>query len=154
MFATIRDDTWNMLNMQHITPNSKRWDYSDTPGGEHKKIKGSVYMVEGGHHLTSCLWMGAGGFCKVVATRFNHVDGWFRLIPIWWVNTMVSYVSESFVSRLSCIQIKIWSSRWRCFVGFWCDVCVSKFNVESSSITSIPLLAKCCPWNVVRITPN
>ena len=38
MLATIRDDTWNMLNMQHITPNSKRWDYSDIPGGCHKKI--------------------------------------------------------------------------------------------------------------------
>ena len=28
MLATIRDDTWNVLNMQHITPHSKRWDYS------------------------------------------------------------------------------------------------------------------------------
>ena len=32
MLATIRDDTWNVLNVQHITPNSKRWDYSDIPG--------------------------------------------------------------------------------------------------------------------------
>ena len=40
MLATIRDDTWNVLNMQQITPNSKRWDYSDIPGGGHKKIKG------------------------------------------------------------------------------------------------------------------
>ena len=51
MLATIRDDTWHMLNMQHITPNSKRWDYSDIPGGAHKKIKGLVHMAEGGHHL-------------------------------------------------------------------------------------------------------
>ena len=29
MLATIRDDTCNVLNMQHIPPNSKRWDYSD-----------------------------------------------------------------------------------------------------------------------------
>ena len=29
MLATIRDDTWNVLNMQHIIPNSKIWDYSD-----------------------------------------------------------------------------------------------------------------------------
>ena len=29
MLATIRDDTWNMHNMQHIIPNSKRRDYSD-----------------------------------------------------------------------------------------------------------------------------
>ena len=51
MLATVRDDTWNMLNMQHITPNSKRWDYSDIPGGGHKNIKGSAYIAEGGHHL-------------------------------------------------------------------------------------------------------
>ena len=51
MLATIRDDTWNVLNIQHITPNSKRQDYSDTPGGGHKKIEGPAHMVEGGHHL-------------------------------------------------------------------------------------------------------
>ena len=51
MLATILDDTWNVLNMQHIIPNSKRWDYSDTPGGGHKKSKGPAHMVEGGHHL-------------------------------------------------------------------------------------------------------
>ena len=39
MLGTIRDDTWNVLNMQDITPNSKRWDYSDILGGGHKKIK-------------------------------------------------------------------------------------------------------------------
>ena len=33
MLATIRDDTWNVLNMQHRIPNSKRWGYSDTGGG-------------------------------------------------------------------------------------------------------------------------
>ena len=49
MLATIRDDTWDVLSMQHITPNSKRWDYSDIPGGGHKKIKGSAHMVESGH---------------------------------------------------------------------------------------------------------
>ena len=37
MLATIRDDTWNMLNMQHMTPNSIRWDYSDIPSGGKKK---------------------------------------------------------------------------------------------------------------------
>ena len=39
MLATIRDDTWNVLNMQPITANSKRWDYSDIPCGGHAKIK-------------------------------------------------------------------------------------------------------------------
>ena len=51
MLATIRDDTWNVLNMQHITPKSKRWNYSDIPGGGHKKIKGPTHMTEDGHRL-------------------------------------------------------------------------------------------------------
>ena len=51
MLATIRDDTWNVLNMQQITPNSKGLDYSDIPDGGHKKMKGPAHMVEGGHHL-------------------------------------------------------------------------------------------------------
>ena len=50
MLVTIRDDTWYVLNM-HITPYSKRWDYSDISGGGHKDIKGPAHMVEGGHHL-------------------------------------------------------------------------------------------------------
>ena len=50
MLVTIRDDTWYVLNM-HITPYSKRWDHSDISSGGHKKIKGPVHMVEGGHHL-------------------------------------------------------------------------------------------------------
>ena len=51
MLATIHDDTWNMLNMQCITPNLKRWDYSDIPSGGHKNIEGPTHMVEGGHHF-------------------------------------------------------------------------------------------------------
>ena len=50
MLVTIRDDTRNVLNTQHITPNSKQWDYSDIPGG-HKKIKGPTQMVDVCHHL-------------------------------------------------------------------------------------------------------
>ena len=51
MLATIRDDTWNVLKMQHIISNSKRWDYSNITGGGYKYIKGPTHMVEGGHHL-------------------------------------------------------------------------------------------------------
>ena len=40
MLDTIRDDTWDVLNMQHIKPNLKRWDYSDIPGGGHNRFKG------------------------------------------------------------------------------------------------------------------
>ena len=46
MLATIRDDTWNVLNMHHITSNSKIWNYSDIPGGGTEKIKGPIHMVE------------------------------------------------------------------------------------------------------------
>ena len=51
MSVTIRDDTVNVLNIQHIASNSKRWDYSNTPGACHKKVKGPAHVVEGGHHL-------------------------------------------------------------------------------------------------------
>ena len=49
MLATIHGDTWKVLNMQHITPNSKSWDYSDMPGGGVWKIKGPTYLVDGSH---------------------------------------------------------------------------------------------------------
>ena len=51
MLATIPDDTWNVLNIQHIIPNWNRWDCSDTPSGGHKKIEGPTHMVEGVHRL-------------------------------------------------------------------------------------------------------
>ena len=51
MLATIPDDTWNVLNIQHITPMTKIWDYSDIPGGGHKNIKEPTHMAEGGYHL-------------------------------------------------------------------------------------------------------
>ena len=51
MLATVRDDTWNVLNMQHITLNSKRWDYPAIPGGGTEKIKGPTHIAEGDHHL-------------------------------------------------------------------------------------------------------
>ena len=51
MLATVHDDKWNVLNIQHINPNSKRWDYSDIPGGGTEKSKGPTHMAEGDHHL-------------------------------------------------------------------------------------------------------
>ena len=39
MLATIRDDTWNMLNMQHIIPNSKKWNYSNIPVVAKNRLK-------------------------------------------------------------------------------------------------------------------
>ena len=39
MLAIICGDTWNMLNMQHKTPNSKRWGFSDIPSVAIKRLK-------------------------------------------------------------------------------------------------------------------
>ena len=51
MLATIGDDTWNVLNMQQIISNFKRWDYSDILGIGTEKIKWSTHMFEGDHRL-------------------------------------------------------------------------------------------------------
>ena len=52
MLATIRDDSRNVLNMQHITQIRKEsGHYLDIAGGGHKKIKGPAHMVESGQHL-------------------------------------------------------------------------------------------------------
>ena len=64
MMTTIRDDTWSVLNTQHITPNSKKMYYSDIPGGGHnERFK---KMAEGGHHLRKAptprtFFLGEGG---------------------------------------------------------------------------------------------
>ena len=49
--ATIRDDTWNVLNMQNITPNPKLLDYLDIPGGVTFKIqtKCSMNLIQHSH---------------------------------------------------------------------------------------------------------
>ena len=51
MLVTICYDTWNVLNMQHITPIVKRWDYSGIPSGGAETSKGAAHMAEGDHHL-------------------------------------------------------------------------------------------------------
>ena len=54
MSARIPDDTWNVLNMQHITPNSKWWGYWDNPQWWHLKRLMDPHWhtwFEGGHHL-------------------------------------------------------------------------------------------------------
>ena len=57
MLATIRDDTGNVLNMQHITPNPKRWDYWDIPGGGHKKIEGPTYTNDKALIIYIYIWI-------------------------------------------------------------------------------------------------
>ena len=70
MLATIRDDKWNVLNMQHITPNSKRMDYSDIPGYGNKNNKGPSHVAKGGHHLRKAPkphpWLHLSGVCKIL----------------------------------------------------------------------------------------
>ena len=47
MLATIRDDTWYVHNMQHITPNNKTWDYLEIPVGGTSMIEGPTQQT---HH--------------------------------------------------------------------------------------------------------
>ena len=47
MLATIRDDTWYVHNMQHITPNNKRRDYLEIPVGGTSRIEGPTQQT---HH--------------------------------------------------------------------------------------------------------
>ena len=70
MLATIHDDSWNVLNMQHtVTPNSKRWDYLDIPdcGNErflkdrptlHRLISAAVGRLDDTwpRRITHCPW--------------------------------------------------------------------------------------------------
>ena len=51
MLATIHDDTWSVLNMQHIIPNSKDGVIQTSPVVAIDRLKGPAHMVEGGHHL-------------------------------------------------------------------------------------------------------
>ena len=46
MLATIHDDTWNTLNMQHITPNSKNGIIQTSLVMVLENIKGLAHMVE------------------------------------------------------------------------------------------------------------
>ena len=39
MLATIRDDTWYVHNMQHITPDNKIWHYLEIPVGGTLRIE-------------------------------------------------------------------------------------------------------------------
>ena len=52
MLVAVRDDAWNMLNMQHISPN-KIWDYSDIPPVVAlEKIKGPKVTMHRLRHPT------------------------------------------------------------------------------------------------------
>ena len=56
MLATIRDDTWNVLNTQHIIPNLKKWVCLDIPGVGHKAgFIVAQSLMKGVVHLASVL---------------------------------------------------------------------------------------------------
>ena len=46
MLSAMRDDTCNVLNVQHISPNSKRRDYSNIPGGGPKRLKNPPTLLK------------------------------------------------------------------------------------------------------------
>ena len=54
MLDTICDDTWNVINMQHITQIQKDGIIQTLPVVAIKRFKEPANMVEGGHHLPWC----------------------------------------------------------------------------------------------------
>ena len=72
MLTTIRDDTWNVLNMQHITPNSKRWDYSDIPGGGHNTLKDPPTWLKVATTLEKSPTHKISAGCKLCIYRSGH----------------------------------------------------------------------------------
>ena len=77
MLATIRDDTWDMLNTQHNPPNLKRWDDIYFLDGATWKVKGPTHMVEGDHQLRKRPnphpWMMMERWC-IMSTRAYSID--------------------------------------------------------------------------------
>ena len=76
MLTAIRDDTWNVLNLQHIALNPKRWNYSDIAGGGHKKIKWPAHKAEGGQYL------------RKDPNPYPHADMWKTILFIQGLNKM------------------------------------------------------------------
>ena len=92
MLAVISDGTWNVLHMQHLTTNSKRWDYSDVPGGGHKQIKGPAYMCES----VSMPWGHPGRLMCWSEGKYDHV----------YINQSRWEDLESFCAN--AIEIELW----------------------------------------------
>ena len=84
MLATIRDDTWNVLNMQHIIPNSKRWDYPNIPSGIFEvKLTFEMLTVRGQQHSFSThervfLWK-CQSFWVVAINRLKDPPTWLKM---------------------------------------------------------------------------
>ena len=104
MLATIGDDTWNVLNMQRITPDSKRWDYSNISGTE--KIKGTSHMVEGEHNFRKCPHPHPRPDSKVHGTNMGPIwgrqdPGGPMLAPCWPMLGALLLRPDAVASRLA-----------------------------------------------------
>ena len=112
MLATIPDDTWNVLNMQHIIPNSKRWYYSDIPVCGHKVIKGIhclqsydlqniIQIIKGNRNFSSYM---SKFVVNLVATdgliTWSYKDIWLHSddqvwLGIFWGPTLEGWTSDA-----------------------------------------------------------
>ena len=116
MMVIIRDDTWNVINMQHITPNSKRWDYSDIFGGGHKKIKGPIHMVEGGHHLRKATNPYHSDFKSVFSEHMLCIKSLTTFYEI----TLRGMTWNIFNDKSTLVQVKDWCHLARSHYLSWC----------------------------------
>ena len=95
ILATVRDDTWNMPNMQHITPNWKIWDYSGIPVWVTNRWKKPAHLDEGDHHLRKR---------PQLLTR-GHMSGSFRNINVVTVDFYPARVTGLWSSLLGSIYV-------------------------------------------------
>ena len=152
MLATIHEDTWKVLNMQHITPNSKSWNYSDMLGGGVWKIKGPTYLVDGSHqdpnphpHLLrkkdllhqeiTMLWL------PYLLRNNPHIKEFIDYMylvnnfVIWGLNFQI-YLTIPGISSLLVIMICFWPGQFELLPTWYLEK-LSTFHILDSSVLVI-----------------
>ena len=137
------------------TPNSKRWDYSDIPGGSHGQIKGPAHMVEGGHHPRN----------RPSTLGTTSVDFYHYPVAVWAYSTPqpntevpaptggVEYVGPGFTwgRILSTYVISMWSNDIKCKCMFMFPLKnlarkELKLKLVNSYSSLTPILAQTAMW--------
>ena len=118
MLATICDDTWSMLNTQHIIPNSKRWIYSDIAGGGHKssvnKPDPYLHMMSLGHSELTLAgsWYVSINSCSQVDILPEESSTHLDFVGFSWVGQLHQYLPNGFPSQRAKKCMHVMTSSW------------------------------------------